>query len=60
MLYWRLWIAHAVSASGIYRTSDGGQTWTLVLGGAVGTDAVFNPPIRPSLMSRSVRRVAAL
>jgi len=32
-----------VSASGIYRTSDGGQTWTLVLGGAVGTDAVFNP-----------------
>ena len=31
------------SAAGIYRTSDGGQTWTVVLGGAVGTDVVFNP-----------------
>lgn len=31
------------SASGIYRTADGGQTWTLVLAGAVGTEVVFNP-----------------
>ena len=32
-----------VSQSGIYRTSDGGVTWTLVQGGAVGTDVIFNP-----------------
>jgi uncharacterized protein (TIGR03437 family) len=31
------------TASGIYRTSDGGQTWTLVQGGAVGTEVIFNP-----------------
>jgi uncharacterized protein (TIGR03437 family) len=31
------------AASGIYRTSDGGQTWTLVQGGAVGTEVIFNP-----------------
>ena len=31
------------SAAGIYRTSDGGVTWTNVLGGADGTAALFNP-----------------
>jgi len=33
----------STTASGIYRTTDGGITWTLVLSGAVGTDVVFNP-----------------
>ena len=33
----------AAASSGIYRTSDGGATWNLVLSGAVGTDVVFNP-----------------
>jgi len=31
------------ASAGIYRTADGGQTWTLVIPGAVGTDVVFNP-----------------
>ena len=31
------------SSAGIYRTTNGGADWTLVLGGAVGTDVVFNP-----------------
>lgn len=31
------------ATAGIYRTSDGGATWTLVLGGAVGTAVIFNP-----------------
>jgi uncharacterized protein (TIGR03437 family) len=29
--------------SGIYRSTDGGVTWTLVLGGASGTEALFDP-----------------
>src|SRR5437016_4341626 len=29
--------------AGIYRSTDGGATWTNVLSGAVGTDVVFNP-----------------
>src|SRR5437870_2740087 len=32
----------ATASSGIYRTTDGGSTWTLVRGGAVGTDVIFN------------------
>ena len=31
------------STAGIYRSADGGATWTQVLPGAVGTDVVFNP-----------------
>jgi uncharacterized protein (TIGR03437 family) len=31
------------STAGIYLTTDGGSTWRLALGGAVGTDIVFNP-----------------
>ena len=31
------------TASGIFRSTDGGTTWTNVLGGAVGTEVVFDP-----------------
>jgi uncharacterized protein (TIGR03437 family) len=31
------------ATSGIYRSSDGGATWTAVLTGAAGSDLVFNP-----------------
>jgi uncharacterized protein (TIGR03437 family) len=31
------------STAGIYRSADGGATWTQVLPGAVGTDVVFSP-----------------
>jgi uncharacterized protein (TIGR03437 family) len=34
---------HNPAKSGIYRSADGGVTWTLVLGGASGTEALFNP-----------------
>jgi uncharacterized protein (TIGR03437 family) len=32
----------STTASGIYRSADGGSTWKLVLGGQVGTDVVFH------------------
>jgi len=32
----------AAAQSGIYRSSDGGATWTLVLGGASGTEVLFD------------------
>jgi uncharacterized protein (TIGR03437 family) len=34
---------HNPAKSGIYRSTDGGVTWTLVLGGASGTEVLFNP-----------------
>lgn len=47
------------ATSGVYRSTDGGVTWTQVLSGAAGSEVVFDPTLDP-MTGRSMIAYAAL